>query len=119
MRTKIVQLLNGGFQFNPAQWAASAARHGSWSLAAIFRKFDTSGDGYLSMGELKRAFRAIGLQKRSGEKVELDEATFHAMDTDGNGKIDVRPPARADRTPRQAWALSAPGPTAHLAKPGL
>lgn len=55
----------------------------------MFKQFDSDGSGYLSMGELQRAFRAIGLPKRSGEKLELDAQMFKQMDTDGNGMIDV------------------------------
>ena len=39
-------------------------------------QFDTDNDGYLSISELKRAFRAIGLKKRSGEKNVMDLAMF-------------------------------------------
>mgnify|MGYP002838835371 CR=1 FL=1 len=42
-------------------------------LAPVFKQFDYSGDGFLQIDELKRAFRAIGLQKRSGEKYDIDQ----------------------------------------------
>ena len=77
-------------QFDPRLWAESAARHGHWDMAKVFRQFDSDHSGFLSAGELKRAFRAIGLPKRSGAKLELDEQMFRSMDTDGNGKLDVR-----------------------------
>ena len=51
--------LNGGFKFDPAIWAASAARHGHWDMSRVFKMFDGDSDGYLSMRELQRAFRAI------------------------------------------------------------
>ena len=51
--------------------------------------FDHDGDGFMDMGELKRAFRAIGLQKRSGEKLEMDEEMFKSFDTNGDGKVSV------------------------------
>ena len=41
------------------------------------------------MGELKRAFRAMGLQKRSGEKLEVDDAMFKSFDTNGDGKVSL------------------------------
>ena len=55
----------------------------------MFKHFDLDEDGYLNMGELKRAFRAIGLKKRGGEKFELDDATFKSFDTNGDGKVSL------------------------------
>ena len=62
--------------------AAEAAKTGK-DLTQVFKQFDTSGDGFLQIGELKRAFRAIGLEKRKGEKFELDEKTFSSFDVNG------------------------------------
>ena len=62
---------------------------GAKDLTKVFQQFDTSGDGFLQMDELKRAFRAIGLQKRKGEEFEMDEKTFKAFDTNGDGKISL------------------------------
>ena len=42
------------------------------------------------MGELKRAFRALGLEKRTGEKLEMDEAMFKSFDTNGDGFVDLK-----------------------------
>ena len=39
--------------------------------------------------ELQRAFRAIGLEKRKGEKYELDAKTFKSFDTNGDGKVSL------------------------------
>jgi Ca2+-binding EF-hand superfamily protein len=58
-------------------------------IAEVFAQFDTSGDGYLQLDELKRAFRAIGLEKRKGEKYELDQKTFEAFDKNNDGKISL------------------------------
>ena len=58
-------------------------------LAPVFKQFDTSGDGFLDIGELKRAFRAIGLEKRTGVKFELDQKTFNAFDTNKDGKVSL------------------------------
>ena len=41
------------------------------------------------MEEFKRAFRAIGLKKRSGEKIAVDDAMFKAFDTNGDGKVTL------------------------------
>ena len=39
-------------------------------------QFDSDGDGSLDASEFKRALHAIGLEKRSGDKADLDEFTF-------------------------------------------
>ena len=44
-----------------------------WDLTNIFAQFDTDGDGVLDMGEFQRAFRALGLKKRSGAKMDIDQ----------------------------------------------
>jgi len=48
------------------------------------------GDGFLDLRELKRAFRAIGLEKRKGEKFELDQKTFDSFDTNKDGKVSLQ-----------------------------
>ena len=58
-------------------------------IARVFSQFDTSGDGYLQLDELKRAFRAIGLEKRKGKKYELDQKTFDMFDRNNDGKISL------------------------------
>ena len=58
-------------------------------MAKVFSKFDASGDGYLTMMELMRAFKAIGLKKRDGEKLEMDRKMFAMLDTDGSGMVDL------------------------------
>ena len=57
--------------------------------AEVFKHFDLDEDGYLNMGELKRAFRAIGLKKRDGSKIEVDEEMFKIFDTNGDGKVSL------------------------------
>merc|ERR1719222_1799090 len=52
--------LDNGFNFDPEKWAASAPKV---DLSKAFACFDTSGNGFLSFDELKRAFRAIGFKK--------------------------------------------------------
>jgi len=37
-----------------------------------------------------RAFRALGLEKRSGGKVEIDEAMFSSFDTNGDGVVSLK-----------------------------
>lgn len=69
--------------------------------SAVFKNFDSDGDGYLSMREFQRAFRALGLKKRSGEKMNVDLAMFNSF--------DVRPqpwPQRTIRPRRQSNHLS-------------
>ena len=55
----------------------------------MFKHFDLDEDGFLDMGELKRAFRAIGLKKRDGSKIEVDEEMFKSFDTNGDGKVSL------------------------------
>merc|ERR1712196_572358 len=81
--------LNSGWQFDPQKWAASLARHQKWDLSKVFKKFDVDGDGKLTIGELSRAFRALGLQKRSGAKLQMDQAMFDSFDTNGDGFVTL------------------------------
>ena len=37
----------------------------------------------------KRALHAIGLDKRTGDKADLDEFTFKQMDKNGDGKLTI------------------------------
>jgi hypothetical protein len=48
-----------------------------------------AGDGALTMGEFKRAFRALGLRKRDGKKMEVDEKMFRSFDTNGDGTVSL------------------------------
>jgi len=88
-RAKIEEKLNMGWKFDSERWAASVQRHQKWDMARVFQKFDYDGDGKLSMRELQRAFRALGLKKRSGGKMEVDQAMFNSFDTNRDGFIDV------------------------------
>jgi hypothetical protein len=47
---------------------------GKYDMKALFAQFDADGDGKLDIYEIARAFRAIGLTKRSGEKSDMDKA---------------------------------------------
>merc|ERR1740138_483472 len=58
-------------------------------MAKVFQAFDFDQDGFLDMEELKRAFRAMGLKRRSGEKLEVDEQMFKSFDTNGDGKVSL------------------------------
>ena len=55
----------------------------------VFKQFDTDDDGLFDIRELKRAFRAIGMEKRKGEKFELDQKTFDSFDSNGDGKVSL------------------------------
>merc|ERR1712166_658691 len=82
-RRKIEDLLEGGWVFDKAAWDASVARHNKYNLADIFKGFDRGGEGKLDIYEISRAFRAMGLPKRDGEKMEMDHALFKSFDTNG------------------------------------
>jgi len=89
-RKKIEDRLNAGWKFDPAKWADSLARHQRWDLSKVFKQFDVDGDGKLNIGELKRAFRALGLKKRNGAALEMDQAMFDSFDTNGDGFVSLR-----------------------------
>ena len=82
----------------------------------MFKHFDLDEDGYLNMGELKRAFRAIGLKKRSGEELEVDDAMFKSFDTNGDGKVSLeefqanpfdKTRAKIEEKLKKGWAFDA------------
>jgi len=89
LRAKIEEKLDAGWQFDPVKWRASVARHAKADFSKIFKSFDTDGDGVLSMGELQRAFRALGLKKRDGSKYDIDKAMFDTLDSDGDGFVTL------------------------------
>lgn len=89
LRAKVEAKLAAGWKFDEEKWKASQERHAKYNLAKIFKKFDSDGDGSLGMDELKRAFHALGLEKRSGEKLEMDEAMFKSFDVSGDGMVSV------------------------------
>merc|ERR1719487_708650 len=88
-RAKIEEKLAGGWVFDRDLWQASADRHSKWNMAKVFKQFDSDADGFLSMGEFKRGFRALGLKKRLGDQMEIDEAMFKSFDTNGDGKVSL------------------------------
>jgi len=88
-RRKIELALEAGWKFDKPTWEASVARHKKYNMADIFKGFDTDGDGKLTMREFQRAFRAMGLPKRDGTKMEVDKAMFDSFDTDGDGYISL------------------------------
>ena len=89
LRAMIQEKVRTGWKFNPALWAESQSRHSHWNVAKVFSKFDTSGDGYLTMMELMRAFRAIGLPNREGTKLEVDQKMFRMLDTNESGMVSL------------------------------
>ncbi len=58
--------IEAGWTFDPELWSASVARHSKPDYSKLFKNFDTDHDGFLDFREMQRAFRAIGLKKRSG-----------------------------------------------------
>jgi Ca2+-binding EF-hand superfamily protein len=89
-RRKIELKLEGGWKFDKEAWDASVARHKKYDMATVFNDFDVDSDGKLTLREFMRAFRALGLEKRSGEKMTLDEAMFKSFDTNGDGFVDLK-----------------------------
>ena len=89
-RAKIEDRLNMGWRFDHEKWATSLARHAKWDMSKVFKNFDSDGDGYLSMREFQRAFRALGLKKRSGAKMEVDQSMFNSFDTNGDGVVSLK-----------------------------
>ena len=75
-RAKIIEKLDGGWKFDEKLWAASQERHSKWNMEKVFMQFDVDGDGKLTINELGRAFRALGLKKRDGEKLNMDQKMF-------------------------------------------
>lgn len=90
LRAKIDEKLNMGWKFDEAKWAKSIQRHTKWDMSKVFKQFDTDGDGFLAMDELQRGFRALGLQKRSGDELTMDTAMFNSFDTNGDGVVSLR-----------------------------
>ena len=72
-RRKIVAKLEAGWKFDKAAWDKSVARHKKWDMKEIFAQFDGDGDGKLDIYEIARAFRALGLPKRDGTKMDMDK----------------------------------------------
>ena len=89
LREKIEDKLDKGWKFDEAKWAASVARHAEWDMKKVFKQFDIDSDGTIDIGELQRAFRALGLKKRDGHKFDVDQAMFNSFDTNGDGQISL------------------------------
>ena len=93
-RAKIEEKLDAGWKFDKKKWEASVARHSRINMAKVFKQFDFDGDGCLTMNEFKRAFRALGLKKRDGKKMEIDEKMFRSF-----GASALRAELKAQRCP--------------------
>lgn len=68
-RRSLLPLLSG-WRFDKAAWDASVARHNKYNMAEIFKCFDSDNKGKLDIYTLARGFRALGLGKRDGTKME-------------------------------------------------
>merc|ERR1711865_84660 len=88
-RRKVEMLLEGGWVFDKAAWDASVARHNKYNLADIFKGFDRAGEGKIPIQDFYRAFRAMGLPKRDGEKMEMDKKMFDSFDSNGDGFVTL------------------------------
>ena len=58
---------------------ASGARHKRYDMSEVFAPFDADGDSKLDIYELARAFRAMGLPKRDGSKMEMDKSVSQPL----------------------------------------
>ena len=87
---KIEEKLDAGWKFDAEKWKASAERHARWDMSKVFKQFDSDGDGQMNMREFMRAFRALGLEKRTGGKVEIDEKMFKSFDSNGDGMVTLK-----------------------------
>jgi len=58
-------------------------------MAKVFKQFDADDDGKLGDREFMRAFRALGLEKRGGEKMQVDIDMFKSFDTNGDGFVTL------------------------------
>jgi len=74
--------LDSGFTFDPEVWAKSAP---TVDLSKAFACFDTSGDGFLQIDELRRAFRAMGFKK-----LEVSDDIFKSFDTNNDGQVSLQ-----------------------------
>ena len=88
-REAIAKQLTAGWKFDEEKWAASKERHSKINMAKVYKQFDTDNDGVLDIRELQRAFRAIGLKKRDGTKMEVDLEMFNSFDTNKDGKVSL------------------------------
>ena len=59
-------------------------------MKQIFGQFDADGDGKLDIYEIARVFRAMGLPKRDGTKMEMDKEMFKSFDVNGEGLYPQR-----------------------------
>ena len=84
-RRKIEQKLEEGWKFDAEAWAKSVERHKKYDMKQIFGQFDADGDGKLTLYEIARAFRALGLPKRDGTKMEMDKEMFKKFDVNNDG----------------------------------
>ena len=78
-RKKIEEKLDAGWKFDKPRWDESVACHKKYNRGEVFAPFDSDGDGKLDIYELARAFRALGMPKRDGTKMEMDKAMFNAQ----------------------------------------
>ena len=78
-RKKIEMKLEEGWKFDKATWDASVARHKKHDMKKLFAQFDADGDGKLDIYEIARVFRALGLPKRDGSKMDMDKVSMQRV----------------------------------------
>ena len=90
---------------------------GKYDMKAVFAQFDADGDGKLDIYEIARAFRAIGLTKRAGEKADMDKAML-CVSPRGEHNTEKPTPSRIclQLTPAHS-SIWVPPPPASAASP--
>lgn len=86
-----------------AKFLGELPYEGRWDMSAVFGNFDVDADGKLDIHEFARAFRALGLKKRDGSQLDMDQQMFKSFgerDAACHACLDfLRPTSAAWRAP--------------------